>query len=418
MLGFLGFCWDLKLWEELLSQCGDGNLLWSCSIPKIPPTALPGSAALRIPQQRFEASIGALGFGMSRRSFGAPGWRICSQTTFYKTSGWLFSQGNDKKCPCWRSEEVRGDEFPLHEPGAPPPSLDSLVPASPRVHGGAGAVLRFLFPLALPLNGWIFKFFLEFPKLWNIIDFPELFCKTQGPEFTENRRTPFKKRGKIAVKWTPRISIRNSSPGNQDEIKTQPSPCARSWPSQCCKNPHFGTLGKASKALFKSLKPFCKNLFYFPEWVLQCEQFFWEFQGIPEGSDVSLVFVPQVGQGVPEWREQRPGCPGGIFVLCPVCSHVSGTFLGFPARKFMDIWEYSFIPKGFRLPRAVVESQFLQLFQKCLGAWKCLVVLVFPSLNNSMVLWGWEQRKSWCESGIISSQHPKNNQKNPQQTYI
>lgn len=87
---------------------------------------LPHPCQVWIPQQRLEASMEALGFGMSRRSFGAPAWRICSQITFYKTPGWLFLQGNAKKCPSWGSEEVRGDEFPLHStslPAFPDPSL-------------------------------------------------------------------------------------------------------------------------------------------------------------------------------------------------------------------------------------------------------------------------------------------------------
>lgn len=34
-------------------------------------------------------------------------------------------------------------------------------------------------------------------------------------------------------------------------------------------------------------------------------------------------YASQVGQGVPQWREQRSWCPGWVPLLCPVCCHVS-----------------------------------------------------------------------------------------------
>lgn len=141
--------------------------------------------------------------------------------------------------------------------------------------------------------------------------------------------------------------------GNQDEIKTEPGSCVRSWPSQCCKK---GILVHLERHLKDSLKKhFEKKSFFFPPECSDSKSVI--FPGI-SGNSTSPArlwlfgFLSQMGQGVPEWREQRPGCPGGIPVLCPVCSHVSQTFLGFPARNSTEIGECSFIPKGFSTEQA------------------------------------------------------------------
>lgn len=192
------------------------------SIPKTPPTPLPGVVPSFSRTKDSPAELwGIPGYSwiwdeqeepqLKREqpqcsfihSLGAPGWRIHPKTHFIKHQAGYFCRemtknvhpdGQNKSevmnSHSWSSNSLPGFPHslipvtPSHSQGICSPSWSS---------GKSWSCAEFPFPPALPLNKWIFTFFLGiFKPLEHNRPFPELFCKTQGFESTVN--TFWKKR--------------------------------------------------------------------------------------------------------------------------------------------------------------------------------------------------------------------------------
>lgn len=105
----------------------------------------------------------------------------------------------------------------------------------------------------------------------------------------------------------------------------------------------------------------------------------------------------QVGQGVPQWWEQRSWHPGGVPLLCPVCCHVSTS-----ARTRINHWCLQSYWAGLQIQllswhvsRGAGETEMLMHLKWC----KMLVFFVLLHMN-AVCLW---TDAVWCSWALLCS---------------